>query len=278
MKTKHIITALLATAGLAVGTHAYGSVVAAEPDLLLGFQQAGNTTDYEADLGSMSNYIGLAPNTIKNLSADISAADLNGLFGSTFTGGTVTWGAVATVGAGATTLNGVSVPAKSTFITQFDSIATGLAPSLTPPSSQFKDAATATSNTRYLAIQGVYTPLNGAASASTPNAALIAASASNSWSKWANGQGVNAFGNGIDAPTALSLSAGQYSVVDLFQYGVGTTSTPGTYIGSLELSSTGGLWFTNYVPTVVPEPSTYAALIGVAVLGFAMLRRKQATV
>ncbi|HZP60800.1 MAG TPA: PEP-CTERM sorting domain-containing protein [Opitutaceae bacterium] len=271
MKTKHIISALLATAGLAVGTHAYGTVSAALPDLILGFQQSGNSTNYEADLGSVLNYTSLAPNTLVNLSSSISASDLQSIFGSdTLTSGTVTWAAAATTGAAT----------KTTYVTQFDSIQTSLTPGGTVPASLFFDKSSLNSNSRYQGIQAVTTGLNGQPSLSITETAAIPTSSASSYSHWMGSSTVNGFAAGFDAPTALSLAAGQYSVVDLFQYGIGTTTTPGSYIGSLELSSTGGLFFTNYVPTAIPEPSVYAALLGVATLGFVALRarRRQATV
>src|SRR5579885_1020712 len=204
MKNKFILSALLA-AGLAAGAHA--NVSSALPDLLVGFQQSGTPSDYEADLGSIANYLNLAPNTLINLSSSISATDLSSLFGSSaLTGGTVTWGGAATVG-NPSVVSGVA--AKGTFITQFDSIAIGLAPSLTPPASQFKDAGTSISNTRYLAVQNLYGGLNGQASLSTPEAASVPTNNAGSYSHWMNSSTVNGFGAGFDAPTALSLSAGQ---------------------------------------------------------------------
>jgi hypothetical protein len=271
MKTKYVLSTLLA-AGLAAVTHA--QVVSVEPDLIVGFQQSGTPTDYEVDLGSMSNYLGLATDTAINLSGDISATDLKGIFGSNaLTGGTVTWAGAATVGANATTLNGVAVPAFGTFVTQFDSIQTGLTPGVTPPVSEFKGAGTSILHTREGAVGNLYTGLNGATSLSTPEAAAIS-TGSFSYDHWMNSSTVNGFGAGFDAPTALSLTSGEYSVIDLFQYGSGTTN-PGTYIGSLELSSTGGLSFTNFVPTAIPEPSTYAAILGAACLSFVAIRRRK---
>ena len=275
MKTKHLIPALLAMAGLAVGAHA--TVSSAIPDLLIGFQQSGTPTDYEADLGSMSNYLGLGANTTINLSGDISATDLMGIFGpNALTGGTVTWAGAATVGASAATLNGVSVPAFGTFVTQFDSIQTSLTPGGTPPVSEFNGAGTSILHTRATGVSNLYSGLNGATSASTPNAAAIP-TGNFSYDHWMNSSTVNGFGAGFDSPTALGLTPGEYSVVDLFQYGSGTT-TPGTYIGSLELGWNGTiatLDFTNFVPIAIPEPSVYAAILGAATLAFVAIRRRK---
>lgn len=280
MKSKHIIPALLTMAGLAFGSQAYG-LTAAVPDLAVGFQQVGGSNDYQVDLGSMANYVNLAPNTLINLSGTVSASDLSSLFTSSWaTSSNVTWGGAATVGASAATLNGESETAKTTWITQFDGISKGLAPSLTPPASIYTNkAALSGGNTRYQAVQNLYLSYGSGTALSTPNAVEVSTSTAGSYTKYSSNNG---FAAGFDGPTALNLGAGQYSVIDLFKYTATPSTGPGTYVGSLELSNTGGLFFTNYVPTVataIPEPTTYAALIGVAALGFAMIRRrKQATV
>jgi hypothetical protein len=274
MKTKYILSALLA-AGLATAAHA--QVVG---DLVVGFQQAGNTTNYELDLGSIGNYQNLAPDAAPiNLSGDLSSADLTSIFGaSALTGGTVTWGAVATNGS--TTLTGVTGPAKSTWVSQFDSVATGLAPSLTPPASAYKDTTGTNLNAREIGIQGVETGLAGTngfvQSSNTANlTGSLPAAAPGSWTQEVTGNHGFPATPTIDGATSLSLAAGQYSVVDLYQYISGATTVAGTYLGSLELSSTGGLFFTDFVPTAIPEPSVYAAILGVATLAFVVIRRRK---
>jgi hypothetical protein len=274
MKTKYIISALLA-AGLATAAHA--TVTSGIPDLVVGLQTSGGSTDYEVDLGSMANYVGLAAGTTLNLSSAISANDIQGIFGSgAFTGGTVTWGGAATVGTTAVTLNNVPVTTKSTWITQSDgTVVAGPWVAETPEASAFNDASSIGSNPRYQGIQNVYTGLNGQPSLSTPEAAAVPAGNATAWSSYVNSQAKNGFGAGFDAGTGLALTSGLFSVVDLFQYGVGSTSTAGTYTGSLELGSDGSLFFTNFDPIAVPEPSTYAAILGAASLAVVMIRRRK---
>ncbi len=253
---------------------------------MVGFQQAGNTTNYEIDLGSIGAFQGLAAGSLVDLSADVTSADLQALFGnSALTGGTVTWGAAATNGS--TTLAGVTGAAKTDWVSQNGGVSLGLAPSIPAPASAYKDTTGTNLNTREIGIgdlENGATTANGFTQSSDVTAVGILSgtlAASNpSWTKEVNGT-ITASGNGfpasptIDNGTNLSLSAGQYSVVDLCTYISGATSLAGTYFGSLELSSTGGLSFTNYVPTAIPEPSTYAAILGAACLGIAAIRRRK---
>jgi hypothetical protein len=272
MKTKYILSALLA-AGLATAAHA--QVVG---DLIVGFQQASNTTNYEIDLGSLGNYQGLAAGSVVNLSADLSGADLTSIFGaSALTGGTVTWGAVATNGS--TTLPTVTGPAKSTWVSQFDSVQTGVTNlnNAALPASVYKDTTGAGLNTRELDIQAVEIGLTGTngftQSANTSNlTGSLPAASPGSWTKEVASSGFPVTPS-IDGATALSLGAGQYSIIDLYQYISGTSSTSGTYLGSLELGSNDSLYFTT--ATAIPEPSTYAAILGAACMAFVAIRRRK---
>jgi hypothetical protein len=277
MKTKYIITALLAMAGLASAARA--GITSASPDLVIGFQDTADSApnDYELDLGSMAGYRGLATNTTLNLSGDLSAADLSSVFGSGWnTSGNVTWGGAATVSA-TSTLGGVAN--FTDWVTQADTVLTGpFVPSVTPGTAEYNNSSVlATKTARTNGILALYAGLSSVpATATSAHSVILSAGNSNSWSIEANNAG-NGFYNGtvLDAGTGLALTAGQYSVVDLFQYTTAGSGNPGSYVGSLELGADGSLFFTNYVPTAVPEPATYAAIIGVAVLGFAMLRRRQ---
>jgi hypothetical protein len=277
MKTKHLITALLAMAGLATAAHA-GLIVSAEPDLVVGFQDTADsvTNDYEADLGSMASFINLAPDTTINLSADISATDLAAVFSSAWnTSGNVTFGSAATVGSSGSLIPGVA--AKTTWVSQFDEVTTGLAPVGTPGPSAYTGSSTLSiNNTRYGDISKLTAGLSGTAStANSSNAAIIGAGTADSWSILANNGG-NQFSAPLDGGTGLALTSGQYSVIDLFQYNP-TAGSAGVYIGSLELGFNGALDFTNFVPGVIaiPEPSIYAAILGVATLAFVGIRRRK---
>jgi hypothetical protein len=286
MKTKYIISALLAMAGLAVGAQA--NVTGALPDLIVGFSQSGAADDYELNLGSITSYTGLGANTELNLSGDLSALDLQSAFGTSWnTSSAVTWGAVATVGSPSVT---TGVANKTVWATQAGGIALGLAPAGTVPPPAYPNEINTLANDRYSGISGLTTGgantgINGAtASTNTANAntaALISTGpgSTNGWTALVDtstGKVYQGFSGPIDSNTNVDITSGQYSEIDLFQYSGLSASGSGSYIGSLELSSTGGLFFTNYIPTVaIPEPSVYAAILGAACMGFVAIRRRK---
>jgi hypothetical protein len=74
----------------------------------------------------------------------------------------------------------------------------------------------------------------------------------------------NTFGSPVESSTVGSTSLNLYELTP----GGGA----GTLLGTFNLSST-GLTFTGF--TAIPEPSTYAALLGVATLGFVAIRRRK---
>jgi hypothetical protein len=273
MKTKYVLSALLA-AGLATAAHA--GVVG---DLIVGFAQSGNTTNYELDLGSVGNYQGLSAGSVVNLSSDLSALDLSSTYGSTWaSAGTVTLGSVATNGS--TTLTGINAAAKTDWVSQSDGTVTAQPwMSETPEASQYKvPVGTAAANSHELAIQAVENQVGLTPSSNASSAGFISTTAASgdSWSSYlANSSAFKP--PAIDSGTNLSLSTGMYEVLDLFQYTPVTSGTApsGTYLGSLELGSDGSLFFTNFDPIAVPEPSVYAAVLGAACLAFVAIRRRK---
>ncbi len=56
-------------------------------------------------------------------------------------------------------------------------------------------------------------------------------------------------------------------------------NNPGNFLGTFAIFGNGNVTFTAAGALAsIPEPTTYAAILGMAVLGFVMLRRKQAIV
>ena len=77
--------------------------------------------------------------------------------------------------------------------------------------------------------------------------------------------------NVFDSSAKLENSTSGTSTMELFQLNPGAAH--GIDLGTLTLSSSGMTF------TAIPEPSTYAMILGVFALGFVMLRRRaQATV
>ncbi|HTQ30966.1 MAG TPA: PEP-CTERM sorting domain-containing protein [Opitutaceae bacterium] len=278
MKTKYIISALLAMAGLATGAKAISSSF---PDLVVGFQDkvaADNlTSDYEIDLGSMAGYVNLAPNTTINLTSTLglnSGTNLSNIFTSSWnTSGNVTWAALATVGTSGTIVPGAA--AYTDWVSQFDTNYTGPINPWQPPGPALYTVSIATSvkTGREGKIAALYSGVSGAtATGLGAHEISISNTDANSYSIYANSS-TNQFSSTLDSGTGLNSALGTYSVIDLYEYNPNIVkSRPGVYLGSLELNvNDGSLFYTNFVP--VPEPSSYAAVLGAAALGFVMLRR-----
>jgi hypothetical protein len=157
----------------------------------------------------------------------------------------------------------------------------------TPEASRYKDTSGTNLNNRVNSIATVETGMSstvsgGAFTQSSNTSNLTGSMAAGSAVSWTTflTNGSNGFGGNvtpIDAGTNLSLTSGMFSVVDIFQYISGLTTTSGVYLGSLELGSGGSFFYTNFDPLVVaiPEPTVYAAILGAACLAFVAIRRRK---
>jgi hypothetical protein len=257
MKKLYLIPALaafLATAGL---SHA-----ASVSDLVLGFKDSSLTTNLEIDLGSISSYANATSSfTVGNFGSLLNAYDPG--FASS---ATLLWGVGGTDG----NLNAGpdGELAKTQWITQTWGSATGTLGeqnTIAPTAVSSSGSGTAATN-----AGKIYTGFNSGTSVG-PNAITIATSS----------------GNSFNAAVGPSNTFGVYGTINKFFSHTGTLAaadlyemapaTAGQFLGTFALDSSGILTF-NVISAAIPEPSTYAAILGVAVLGFAMLRRKQAIV
>jgi hypothetical protein len=257
-----------------VATLAMGGAVASAQvstvnagDLILGVQQSGAANVLEIDLGSVAN---LTSSFNADISSALTAAGLSNL-------SLDSWSIAAAVGganAGAsTTLGSSSYLPHAFWVTQASGY--GSVSSLS-----FNSATVINTN-----VVSLGTNLGGLASVGTTgllaNAAVVSASDATSYATY---EGGNNYGLGSALSTASIETTGAGSA-DLYGY---NSLTPGvkvsktvttmqsdllpTLLGTFTLSSTGELSFT---ATAIPEPSTYAMILGVAALGFVMLRRRQ---
>jgi hypothetical protein len=264
---KFIISSLLAT-GLAA------SAFAAVPtsDLVLGFRDDGsaggtNTTqNLQIDLGAISTFKGQAAGstvTVTNL-LGLGSSSISSVFtGTTWTSNTgLFWGIAGTNGntTSTRTLWGTSIAnssllngAASTIATQVGTN-TGQSTGASKISSVYSDQATS-----------VY---------------VRASSDQNSWSTLEN-TGANAFGfagftaigtaGSFENTTAFGSSS--FLASDLYEY-VPSALNPkpdAKYLGTFAILTNGNVTFT----AAIPEPSTYAVILGAATLGFVMLRRRK---
>ena len=272
MKTKLLPAAALAAACLALSP---GLARAAEPnvpytagDLILGFQQSG-ANDLEVDIGPYTKYLnatspfnvtfGVIPAnqagagvTVSNLTADLSATYGSG-WASNSGASLLQWGIIGDVATGASFTTYLTIDSNNSTIP------------VRPGNS---------GGSLYDAKIG---SLSGAlvASPSTANsteAASVLTTAANSWDSFNPG---NSFGSvglppieqafGADGPTNSTLNLWQDAPNG--KNGGGNAVD----IGSFTLDGSGDL---TYTPVSVPEPSTWASIIGGAIfLGLFRFRR-----
>jgi hypothetical protein len=285
--------AFAALLGVAATAHAAGITIGAN-DLVLGFQDASNSI--QIDLTNT-----LSATTVQNgATVDLGSFNINTALSSPGNGGTTgaagygsTWASTAgiswtvfgkdtnnfyaamgqsapssTLGSGPATANSTLAVGANTASAQ-SSVSTMYSTMVTEPNSVQIRNGLAAGN-----------PILGAKYTNASTASV------NSIDKAGVGSGV-AFGT-FQNPSLLNttvtttttgttgLLAGKvYSAVDLYQFsGTGPTFTS-NFLGTLALTNTGELFFTAAQAAAIPEPSTYAALLGVVTLGVVAIRRRR---
>jgi hypothetical protein len=248
---KKIIIASLLAVGLS------GSAFAAvNSDLILGFTNDGSvnsngqSVNLEIDLGQVSQfqvggaYAGGGTFNVLDLTS-LGANAIGAVYGSDFATNTgLTWAVVGTSGNTTTT--------RTLWATQ------------TAPTSVLDGVASTAgyigkaSLTQATPAAKIVTYYNGLTSSS----AQIATTFSGSWKT------TDAALTFFNPVTQLSSTVGTAS--DLYQVAA-VANQAGTFLGTFDITSSGELTFS----TAIPEPSTYAAILGAAVLGFVALRRRR---
>jgi hypothetical protein len=267
MKIK-IAAAALALVGLAGSMHAQASL----NDLVIGFEDTSASYNLEVDLGNATSYLSLGAGTytVGNLNTD-----LTGIFGSWTGDSSLTFGIVGAQSG--STSGGVF---KDTLWASNNG------------SGNYSASSSATQSTPSGKIQGLY-GLTGAVGSfgnltvndtsltdinSQTNAATGANLVGNKVTagevgSFASVQGANNFGiPGAASNLFVAGNVGSGSAIaSLYEIQPTNSTTPPDVVdlGYFTLSSTGALTF-----TVIPEPSTYAAILGAVSIGFALLRRR----
>jgi hypothetical protein len=249
---------------------------AALNDLVIGFEDGSASYNLEVDLGNASSYLTLAGSqsgatyTIGNINTD-----LTGIFGSWTGDSALVFGIVGAQSG--TTSGGIY---KDTLFASNNG------------SGSYTASSSATQSSPSGKIQGLYGLTGSVGSFGNLTANDTALTDINSQTNAATG--ANLVGNKVTASEAGSFASVQGgnnfgipgAASNLFvagNVGSGTaiaslyeiqptnsTSPPDVVdLGYFTLSSTGVLTF-----TVIPEPSTYAAILGAVSIGFALLRRK----
>ena len=256
-----ILTAALLLAGFAASARATGTWPGVEGDLIFGARQGTATNDLVVDVGNADTFgIGapLAPGTTFtwNLSTDLTTA-----FSTAWqTPGNVSWSVVGGDASSATSAPNDTVWAAGPNKASLTKSTQGNQDTLIGTIDNYNTAWVANTSTTAIA-NGLFISRTDASSYSTT---ILANGAPNSfnYSFW----GVS----NIESDAASGLGAELYEL----QPGSGKGIDLGTF--SLN-SSTGVLTFTTSL-AAIPEPSTYAAILGAAALGFVLIRRRQQAV
>ena len=239
-----IIISIAPMAMIAIGSTAHATTTAyAAGDLLLGFRQAGNNSDYVVNIGQASLYTGTS--SARTLTIGSTAADLSTVFGSGWdSDATVSWSVSGTNHL--TPTNSGNDPVRTLYATKI-STGAGTTPwtcafSLSAADAKMASMATAykgktsTVNSNYGLIQNnVSTSSNNAYASYQPGGVNV-------------GAGNLSFGYFNPSVEGISDSGITATTLNLYRVPEGS-SNPGTLVGSFTINSAGSVTFT-------PAPSS----------------------
>jgi len=241
-------------------------------DIIVGFRDAntGGASNLEVKAGSVTTLAALTTETlIGNYASNLSAITASWQTGTTAALHGLSWGAGGT--ASSTLIYGTSLWDKNASGTL------GVAGSTLGGNVWNAVASVSGGNSKFGSL---YTAFNSVSA--TPvgdgKAKTIAAGNTSSWT--ALGSTTAAFGvfnpnnNGFAGIEANNLVSGHsYQALDLYSVGVNTSTFLGTF--ALYAANEGSHLAGDLTFTAIPEPSTYAAILGVVTLGFAAIRRRK---
>jgi len=271
-KLTTVVAALAAAAVLTTSARAQVYTAYSSGDALLGFEQAGNASDYVVDLGSVSQFI----TATTPLTFQLSTTDLSTVFSSSWASNSQTnlvqWGVVAND-------QGQTVSSNTDGNSIWYTLGETTSGTQTKAPVRGSSSALASISNK---IQNLDTGTNGydseLSTANANNAIIQSASAGNSWSSFKPGvaDGQVAFGIGTDIEQASTGATGPTnSDLDLYEVDTKTGSNqPADYLGYFTLNSNGLLTFDPAGAAAVPEPSAYALGITALVL-FGVLKRRK---
>jgi len=274
MKSSLLIksAAVVAVLGAAVSAHA--SLGYVPGDLVLGFQNASKSVEFSiggtgtTDLASLTAQNG-ATFDLGNINAGLSNSTTSS--GFTGTGFGSTWNSDGTVSWGVAAVNG------SSFITGMQQGITPVVPGDTPTAigalgSIVNGGLNSNSPLSKIGVGGVQVAATQAnSSLSSWNAIDKNLATAGAFGTYANASLVNTLTTATTVGTSGALNGLTYSALDLYQATGAAGSVSEQLLGTLALTTGGEVFFTS----AIPEPSTYAMILGAAALGFVMLRRRQ---
>ena len=271
--TTPVLSALLGIAGLAASASAQTTLTAPSTDLYLGFYATagtGSSSNLEVDLGAISSFTtGAWADGQAHSIGHLSALDLSATYGSSWnTSTSLFWGLAGATGTSSNPNIFIShVATPGTASGGYDIVNSSL-------------ASQASRRTARAGISSISTNLAGLTSTVNSNfATVVATSSGGSWSSLgvdtANQVDFTQY-NLPEFDNGTNIAHGSYAVSDLYEL---TNAGAEAYIGSFALDSSGQLWFSSsassFAATAVPEPATYAAIVGALALGAVVIRRRR---
>jgi len=283
MKSNHLLKAAALAAFVATGVASYAAGLGGvDGDLILGFQDSTKSVEFKFGTPNLTAYDG-STSLLGNVNTALSWTGAGGTgYGSSWSSNSgIVWGVavnsgstfttgmrqtadtpLATLSGGAATVNSTLNPAGDTTAAQFSlgSLLTGM--NTIPSGGQLKAGGTS-----ILAATYVNTSNSSWAKVDLNTAGVA-------FGTFGNGTLLNSAVTATTTGTAGVLSGKTYSALDLYQFSGPAGSVTNTFLGTLALTTGGDVYFTSAL-AAIPEPSTYAALLGIATLGFAAIRRRK---
>jgi hypothetical protein len=261
MKATSILASLALVAGLAGSAEA---ITVANGDLVLGFYAGsgtGSSSCLEVNLGSASLYTN--PSSSSWTIGNLSTTDLVNTYGTDWSSNsTLSWGIVGH--------NGKNTPTGATAYVSAPQTTTGT------QSTAFPTLSTTALGVLRSRVLPMYDTTGNSMSNLTAESNEFSCVADKGtagsfyYQQWSPGGTKLSVSFDLFNPTINSSvvpETGDYSQLDLYKRTNGAIS----YVGTFRLTTDGVL---SFATSPVPEPSTYAAMMGLALGGFVLVRRR----
>ena len=253
--------ALSVAAGLALAASSASAFTGSLNDIVVGFTNSyTGSTNLEVDVGQLRQDVAPGSYGLGNISS---------LLVNTYG---ASWASSSNLAFGAAGWTGSLLPAngdvKST--NYMTSAWTSTVGALGVQNSVASSGSSSTSslNSAGGKITSLYNAMgDSSATVVAPNAVTIPTATAASWDK--SNTSSFLFGK-FDASLTtqlVSFNNGSYAAADLYKFSPNATPE---FLGTISLDTLGNLTY-----TVIPEPSTYAMILGAATLGFAAIRRRK---
>jgi hypothetical protein len=241
-------------------------------DVIVGF--TNQATNIEINLGTSLQADGPGTYNLGNFNSILSDATTG--FGSSWaSNSSLTFGAIGSVGSTTTGSLGLNGDPKGTaYVTSAWTSTTGTL-GVQNSVSPYSGGATLTSSKLNTIAANVSTVMSAMTDAQATvviagKAVSMPTTTSGSWDSKANlGAAFGSFDKSLFSNSVTNVGTGSFVAEDLYKF---SPSAAPVFIGTLSLDTSGNLTF-----TVVPEPSTYAAILGVMTMGIVMIRRRRSS-